>query len=114
MVEKSVVKSVRQYLSVVKSKGIDVSFGMVFGSQARGTADADSDIDLIVVAPYFDTHRTYEDKALLWRVILDADTRIEPIPAGKREWFEDTERVILEIARREGERIDPEEMPEEL
>jgi predicted nucleotidyltransferase len=111
MVEESVVKSVRRYLTIVKSKGIDVSFGMVFGSQVRGTADADSDIDLIVVAPYFDTHRTYEDKALLWRVILNADSRIEPIPAGEQEWYEDTERAILEIARREGERIDPEETP---
>jgi len=111
MVEESVIRSVRRYLSLVKRNGVEVSFGIVFGSQARGSAKEESDIDLVVVSPWYDTHRERKDKDLLWILTVDADTRIEPIPAGEREWYEDTERVILEIARREGERIDPEDTP---
>jgi hypothetical protein len=46
---------------------------------------------------------------LLWRLAARTDSRIEPVPCGEQQWQEDTSSAIVEIARREGERIALEE-----
>jgi predicted nucleotidyltransferase len=83
-------------------QGIAVSFGVIFGSQATGSADRWSDIDLLVVSPRFDGPRNRQDINLLWRIAARIDSRIEPIPCGERQWEEDQASPIVEIARREG------------
>lgn len=103
MVDESVVKSVKRYLRAVKDRGIPVRYGVVFGSQALGTAHEWSDIDLLVVSPAFDGKRRRQDIDLLWRMTVTIDSRIEPIPVGERQWLEDDSNPIVEIARREGE-----------
>ncbi len=107
MVKDSVVKSVRQYLSVLGEDGIPISFGVVFGSQATGLAHEWSDIDLIVVSPKYDTQRSRDEVEDLWSKAANIDSRLEPIPCGEVEWREDDSRAIVEIARREGEIIYP-------
>ncbi len=74
-----------------------------------GTAHGWSDIDLVVVSPQFDnmTSRQYID--LLWCQAARTDSRIEPIACGEKQWQEDDSSVLLEMARREGERIAVEE-----
>jgi len=102
MVARSIIDAVRGYLHAVQENGIPVTFGVIFGSQARGTADDQSDIDLIVVSPHFDGKKERCETSLLWRLTIKTDTRVEPIPVGEREWKEDDSRAIVEIARREG------------
>jgi hypothetical protein len=68
-------------------------------------AHAWSDIDLVVVSPQFDQSPCWADVRVLWRQAARVDSRIEPIACGERQWEEDRSSVILEIARREGERI---------
>ena len=106
MVARSVVETVRMYLHTVNDNGIPISFGVVFGSQARGTAHEQSDIDLLVVSPHFDGRKDHRETSLLWHLTVDTDTRIEPIPVGEREWKEDDSRAIVEIARREGQIVE--------
>jgi predicted nucleotidyltransferase len=106
MVARSVVDSVRSYLRTVGESGIPVSFGVVFGSQARGTATEESDIDLCVVSPKFDGPKDRHNLSLLWRLTARNFHRVEPIPVGEREWKEDDTRAIIEIARREGQIIE--------
>ena len=103
MVAGSVVDTVRQYLKQVNEHGIPVTFGVIFGSQARGTADEQSDIDLLVVSPHFDEKKDRRETSLLWRLTVHSDTRVEPIPVGEQEWISDDSRAIIEIARREGQ-----------
>ena len=105
MVDPSVVKSVQNYLKFLSSEGIAVRFGIIFGSHATGLADHWSDIDVLVVSPRFDDPRNRRDVDLLWRIAAKADSRIEPIPCGERQWSEDVSSAIVEIARREGETI---------
>jgi len=100
--DQSVVTSVRRYLHQLIVQGIAVSFGVIFGSQATGSADRWSDIDLLVVSPRFDGPRNRQDINLLWRIAARIDSRIEPIPCGERQWEEDQASPIVEIARREG------------
>lgn len=105
MVDESIVKGVQQYLQNVREHGFAVQFGVVFGSQSTGKVDPWSDIDVLVISPRFDGPRNREDIGLLWRIAARIDRRIEPIPCGERQWLEDDSSAIIEIARREGERI---------
>ena len=107
MVAPDIVTSVRHYLSALAKEGIAATFAVLFGSQAKGTADKWSDIDLIVVSPRFDGLKREGDVTRLWRLTARTDCRIEPVPCGEREWVEDDTRAIIEIARREGVIITP-------
>jgi len=105
MVDRTIVRSVQNYLKAVQEEGIAVRFGIIFGSHATGHPGPWSDIDVIVVSPLFDPPRNRRDVDLLWRLAARADSRIEPIPCGERQWAEDSSSAIVEIARREGETI---------
>ncbi len=105
MVSSTIVMVVRNYLQTLHDSGLEVRFGVVFGSQSQGKTNEWSDIDLLVVSPRFDNLRTRHDVDLLWRLAARSDSRIEPIPCGERQWIEDNSSAIVEIARREGETI---------
>ncbi len=105
MVAEPIARSIRRYLQVVSEQGIPVRYGIVFGSQVTGRADVWSDIDLLVVSPKFDGKRKRDDINLLWRIAARTDSRIEPIPVGERQYQEDDSSAIIEIARREGQRV---------
>jgi len=102
-----IAAAIRAYLRALAAEGIDTRFGVVFGSQAKGTADRWSDIDLVVVSPRFDESVRREDVDELWELAARTDCRIEPILCGETEWREDDSRAIIEIARREGVVITP-------
>jgi predicted nucleotidyltransferase len=102
MVENVIVDTVKRYLAVLPTVGIHARRGVLFGSFARGEADQDSDIDLIVIAPEFDEKREFDTIRKLWETTLLADSRIEPIPCGEQEWAGGDGRPILDVARREG------------
>ena len=102
MVDATIVKGIQNYLRQLVTNGIEISFGVVFGSQASGRPHRWSDIDLIVVSPLFDQEITRENINKLWRTAARTDSRIEPIPCGERQWREDTSSPIIEIARIDG------------
>ena len=102
MVEATIIKAVKKYLAALPAVGIHPSSAVLFGSFARGEAHQWSDIDLLVIAPQFDPPCDRELVEQLWLSTGVSDNRIEPIPAGVREWQNDSSRPILDIARREG------------
>jgi hypothetical protein len=105
MVDVAIVTSVRKYLHELQAEGIDVRFGVIFGSWATGKAGQWSDIDLLVVSPRFDGSFPRQDVDLLWCVAARTDSRIEPIPCGQKQWEEGTDSAVVEIARRQGEQV---------
>jgi predicted nucleotidyltransferase len=105
MANKRIVKAVQKYLHYLTQQGIPVSYGVLYGSYATGKAHKWSDIDLLVVSPKFDGKRTTEDYESLWVYAGRTDNRIEPIPVGEKQYREDDENSIIEIARREGQII---------
>lgn len=107
MVDETVVKIIQRYLHALAEQGIPVGYGVLFGSQVSGRPNRWSDIDLLVVSPWFDRERRREDVGLLWRVAAHTDSRIEPIAVGQRQFEEDDSRAIIEIARREGVVVTP-------
>lgn len=106
MVNAEILKAVQGYIRALKDRGIDVRYVVVFGSQVVGQPDRWSDIDVVVVSPRYDTGIRFEDASLLWQVAAETDARIEPIPCGEKQWVEDDSSAVIEIARREGERIE--------
>jgi hypothetical protein len=105
MVDESIAVIVRKYLSNLRQQGLPVTCGILFGSQAQGSADKWSDIDLLVVSPRFDEIKHRSDINFLWHVAARTDSRIEPIPVGQRQFQIDDSSAIIEIARREGQVI---------
>lgn len=105
MADAAVVKSVRKYLAVLQDGGLPISFGVIYGSQARGDTSRWSDIDLLVVSPRYDQPFSHKDAMLLWQVAADVDSRIEPLPCGEKQWEKDDASPIIEIGRREGEKV---------
>ncbi|MBF0143670.1 MAG: nucleotidyltransferase domain-containing protein [Magnetococcales bacterium] len=108
MVDPAIGKAVGSYLAELNLRGLPVAFGVVFGSHARGTSHAWSDIDLFVISPRFDSKPLRSDVDLLWRTAATTDPRIEPIGVGSRQWLEDDGIPLIEIVRREGVIIRPE------
>jgi len=106
MADKSTIESIRRYLTALIERGIEPAFGVLFGSQVRGNTHKWSDIDLVVVASLFDETDEYEPRATLWHVAGHIDCRIEPIACGLKQWEEDDGTPILEVARREGIRVE--------
>ncbi len=105
MVDPSVRDSVQRYLQALEQEGIPVQFGAIFGSHSKGQTHRWSDIDLVVVSSRFDESRRRDDIDRLWIVAADTDHRIEPIPCGVRQWEQDDVTPIIDIARREGEKV---------
>jgi len=112
MVPEPITEIVRKYLRQLTTIGVGIAYGVVFGSQVKGNAAATewSDIDLVVVSSRFDEPYTRKDIQQLWRIAARVDSRIEPVAAGVKEFEENDSRAILEIARREGEKIYLEEV----
>lgn len=107
MVAGEITEAIQRYLHCLPSVGIHPTGAVLFGSQARGTSGQWSDIDLVVVAPEFDGLVKRDLTKRLWRALLHADHRIEPISCGAQEWERETRRPIIDIARREGIMIRP-------
>ncbi len=55
MVRNEIIEVLRRYFVALESVGIQVGFGVLFGSHARGESTGSSDIDVIVVSSVFDT-----------------------------------------------------------
>ena len=110
MVDESIVTAAREYLRKLAGSGLAVRFGVIFGSWATGTANEWSDIDLLVVSPRFDGACDRRDVDFLWRTTARTDNRIEPIPCGEKQWQEDDSSAIVELARRQGQLVNVEDL----
>ena len=105
MVDAAVLIGVKKYLESLTKAGVQINFGVIFGSCASGTADQLSDIDLLVVSPQFDGIVSREDVKKLWHIAARVDSRIEPIPCGKMQWQNDVSNAIIEVARTQGQTV---------
>lgn len=105
MADRSVIENIKKYLNTISQSGIPVSFGVLFGSFASGSANRFSDIDLLVVSPIFDGIVPRDVLNKLWHLAAKIDSRIEPIPCGEVQWQDDDSNPIIEIARLEGQSV---------
>ena len=102
MAESSILAVISKYLKALPHYGIHPSRAVLFGSFATERSYRWSDIDIVVVASEFDRGRPFALVKELWLATAEADDRIEPIPCGEREWEGESDRPIIEVARRDG------------
>lgn len=97
-IKKEIKKIVLEYRLKVKNAGIPVERMIVFGSQARGNARKDSDIDVCVVSPKFGKDEMAESSKLnflRWKL----DNRIEAHAVSSRDFAETATPLIFEIKK---------------
>jgi len=101
MAQTEVTEIVKQYVQAVQKAGVPVSQAVLFGSYAQNTANAESDIDVLIVSPVFnETNEASVD--LLWELRAVTDARIEPVACGQTQWEKDSDTWLLQLARDEG------------
>jgi predicted nucleotidyltransferase len=93
---------VRRYIQALRENRIAIWRLYLFGSHARGTAQAESDIDLAVFLDR-DEIDGFDEDILLMRLTRDVDLRIEPHSFSKKD-FENPDPFVQEILST-GERI---------
>ena len=113
MAKRATINTVRKYLKVLVENGIPVTGGVLYGSYARGEETPDSDIDVLVLSPFFDKNARAK-VGKLWSLTRYVDVKIEPVPVGEKRFQTDNVSPLLEIARREGIFLKVEERKEKI
>jgi len=97
MMNEATILDIKNYLNLLRGKGIPVSFGVAFGPEG-------GDVAVVVVSPVLDAEKKQPIIDRLWQL---SGRRIVPIPCGARQWGEDTTSALITIARLNGEKIVP-------
>ena len=70
-IDKEVMRVVRYFVKRLRETGVDVSRVVVFGSHFKGTANAESDIDLILVSKDFQNKNIFERAGIIRKAYAD-------------------------------------------
>jgi len=101
MVSQAVINIVKLYLDELRRNNIQIDLAFLFGSQVRGTAKQDSDIDVMIVSSLFDENKLkYVGK--IWRATEISDYKIEPHAVGLKRFLEDDYSPLIGIVKKEG------------
>jgi predicted nucleotidyltransferase len=101
MVNSQIVDIVKKYLNELELKGLHISKAFIYGSQVKGTATSESDIDLMLVSPQFDVE--YEEYLpLIWFSMIRCNNHIEPFIVGEKRFLTDNMSPIIGIVKQEG------------
>lgn len=98
MGQKATLKTVERFRKELESFNIQVERIILFGSHAAGTADADSDIDLVVISPSFAQKSYWERIDILSEAIYKVFAPIEATAFTPEEW-RSGKSLIVDYAR---------------
>lgn len=93
-IDKDVLKSIKKFIKEIK-KHYNITTIILFGSYAKGTYNANSDIDIAIISDDFED--IYECMANLMGMTWDIDARIEPHPIKKKDFDEVSDYFIKEV-----------------
>lgn len=104
MSQTEVISILELYISRLKKGGIPIEIAILFGSHARGDADQNSDIDVLLISSFFESGEI-SNKLLAWSFVREIDSRIEPLMIGTERFKNDDQSPIIAIAKKEGIRL---------
>ena len=93
-IDEKIITAVERFVAEL-SKHYRIEAAYLFGSFAKGTNHADSDIDVAVIAS--DITNTFDAMGKMWGYTWNFDTRIEPHPIRTEEFKKRETPFINEI-----------------
>lgn len=94
----AVEKNLKKYTQLLKEAGVGVERLLVYGSFAKGTSKAHSDIDVCVVSPEFGKDETAE-MVRLNTLAHSVDPRIEVVPYNPQDLAVEEDPLAHEIVK---------------
>ncbi|MGB9592046.1 MAG: nucleotidyltransferase domain-containing protein [Candidatus Kryptoniota bacterium] len=101
MVEREIIKKVREFVKELKRQKIKVVKVIIYGSRISGKAHEYSDIDVAIVSPDFGKD-SYREGARLFEIASKIDPRIEPVPISIKSYENDTWIPLIYEIRKNG------------
>jgi predicted nucleotidyltransferase len=101
MVEKEIIKKVKEFVKELKRQRIKVAKVIIYGSRISGKSRKYSDIDVAIVSPDFGKD-SYEEGARLFVIAGKIDPRIEPVPISVESYKNDTWIPLIYEIRTKG------------
>lgn len=98
MGQDAVIKTVKQFKAILESLNIQIEQLILFGSYATGTAQEDSDIDLVVISSSFANKSYWERIDILSEAIYELFAPIEASAFTPEEW-KTSDSLIVEYAK---------------
>jgi predicted nucleotidyltransferase len=83
-IDKQIIETVKKYVAAIE-KDYKIDGVYLFGSYAKGTQTADSDIDVAVLLQN-GMDKRFEEMANLYKYTRGIDSRIEPHPYDAKEF----------------------------
>ncbi len=93
----SVTESLQRFIDLLQRRLPQIEAVYFYGSRARGSATAWSDIDVAVVSPAF-APDLFQARVMLLRLAAQVDDRIEPAPFTPQD-FIPSDPLVSEIQR---------------
>lgn len=93
-----VIKEIKDYGKLLKTKNVKVEKLILFGSYAKGTQKPWSDIDLCVVSPQFGKNR-FEERVKLMKLTIGIGKNIEPHPYSLQDLKDKWNPLAVEIKK---------------
>ncbi len=90
------VRLVESFKKLLEESGLVIDSMIIFGSQTKGNANKDSDIDVCVVSPDFGKNDVFEMQMLLKKA-RKIDSRIEPYPINSEYIKSNYSPIVNEI-----------------
>jgi len=101
MAQSEIIKLLQLYVRLLNEAGLKVQKAFLYGSFARNEANADSDIDVMLISENFNNN-DLKLKAKAWQLTRKVDLRIEPFTIGSNHFFSDDDSALVDQVKKEG------------
>ena len=102
MANREIIETLKKFIFVLRSEGIDVDKAYLYGSYLSNTASDDSDIDVMIVTDREDDYLTGK----IWSLTRKVNSKIEPYLVGKARFMNNEDSPLIDLVKRTGLEIE--------